>query len=103
MTCKTKVIINLLDINREMLNPAYLRCFLNSDMGQRELAKYATGSATPIINISDLQKIEIPIFDEEKQDEINQRCEEIVRDIERCYKQIEDSEEEVNDLFGQEV
>jgi len=93
----------ILNVNREMLNPAYLRCFLNSDMGQRELAKYATGSATPIINISDLQKIEIPIFDEAKQDEINQRCEEIVKDLERCYKQIEDSEEEVNDLFEQEA
>lgn len=89
----------ILDINSEVLNPAYVRCFLNSNMGQRELAKYATGSATPVINISDLQKIEVPVFEESKQEELNQRCEEIVADLERCYRQIRNNNDEVNGLF----
>lgn len=89
----------ILDINSSILNPSYLRCFLNSELGQKELKKYATVSTTPVISIANLQKIEVPIFEEKRQIEINRRCEEIVADLDKCYKQIADNEEEIDSIF----
>ena len=89
----------ILDINSSILNPSYLRCFLNSELGQKELKKYATVSTTPVISIANLQKIEVPIFEEKRQIEINRRCEEIIADLDKCYKQIADNEEEIDSIF----
>ncbi len=89
----------ILRLDRSVVNAAYLRCFINSEQGQKELMKYATISTSPVISIANLKKIEIPIFEEKKQEEINRRCEEIISDLEKCYKQIADCEEEINSLF----
>lgn len=90
----------ILDIDSSKINSAYLRCFLNSEQGQNELRKYAVGPTTPVISITNIQKVRIPVYDEKKQKVLNKKCEEIVSDLEKCYKQISDNEQEVNSIFG---
>lgn len=90
----------ILDINSSKISPAYVRCFLNSEKGQNELKKYAVGPTTPVISIANIQKIQIPIFKEKKQKAINKRCEEITSELDKCYRQIMDNEQEINSLFN---
>lgn len=90
----------ILDLDRRKINTAYVRCFLNSKQGQDEIRRYAVGPATPIISIENLKKIKIPIFEDEKQEEINRRCEEIVLELDRCYRQISDNVQEINSMFS---
>ena len=61
--------------------------------------KYASGSATPIISVSNLSNIEIPIHDEETQKEMNEHAKEIVSALKESYKQIQICKDEMNAFF----
>lgn len=91
--------VYILEIDSSKMNPYYVKSFLSSEQGQNEIRKYAVGPTTPIISIENLRKIQIPIFDEKKQEEINQRCEEIFNEIEKYNKQILDCRQEINSIF----
>mgnify|MGYP002623817764 FL=1 len=62
--------------------------------------KYASGSTTPIISMSNLSNIEIPVYNEATQKELNQHAKEIVTSLNESYKQIKICEEEMDSLFG---
>jgi type I restriction enzyme M protein len=91
--------IYILKIDRTKINPAYVRCFLNSEQGQNELKRYSVGAVTPMISVANVQKVQIPVYDEDKQQEISKKCEEIEAEIVECYKTIKDREREINELF----
>jgi type I restriction enzyme M protein len=91
--------IYILKIDRTKINPAYVRCFLNSEQGQNELKRYSVGAVTPMISVANVQKVQIPVYDEDKQQEISKKCEEIEAEIVECYKTIKDREQEINELF----
>jgi restriction endonuclease S subunit len=76
-----------------------VRCFLNSEQGQNELKRYSVGAVTPMISVANVQKVQIPVYDEDKQQEISKKCEEIEAEIVECYKTIKDREREINELF----
>lgn len=90
----------ILDIDRTKISPEYVKCYLSSKAGQQELMKYASGSTTPIISVSNLGNIEIPMYDEATQKELNQHSKEIVSSLNESYKQIKICEEEMDSLFG---
>ena len=89
----------ILDVDRSKYSPEYIKCYLSSEAGQREIMKYASGSATPIISVSNLSNIEIPIHDETTQKEMNKHAAEIVSVLKESYKQIQTCENEINALF----
>ncbi len=91
--------VYILKIDSSKINPYYVKSFLSSEQGQNEIKKYAVGPTTPIISIENLRKIQIPVFEEKKQEEINQRCEEIFNEIEKYNKQIMDCRQEINSIF----
>ena len=88
----------ILNLDRKYC-PEYVKCYLSSKAGQREIMKYASGSTTPIISVSNLSNIEIPMYDETKQKELNQHAKEIVYSLKESYRQIQICEEEMNSLF----
>ena len=90
----------ILDIDRTKISPEYVKCYLSSKAGQQELMKYASGSTTPITSVSNLGNIEIPMYDEATQKELNQHSKEIVSSLNESYKQIKICEEEMDSLFG---
>ena len=89
----------ILDIDSTKYSAEYIKCYLSSEAGQREIMKYASGSATPIISVSNLSSIEIPIHDEETQKEMNEHAKEIVSALKESYKQIQICKDEMNAFF----
>ena len=90
----------ILDIDREKISPEYVKCYLSSKAGQQEIMKYASGSTTPIISVSNLSSIEIPVHDEATQKELNQHANEVVNALNESYRQIQICEDEIDSLFG---
>ncbi len=90
----------ILDIDRTKYSPEYVKCYLSSKAGQKEIMKYASGSATPIISVSNLSNIEIPLYDEAAQKELNQHAEEIVSSLSENYRQIHICGDEIDAMFG---
>ena len=83
----------ILKMDRRKIDPYYLKCFLESPKGQSEIEKYSVGANTPLISIANLKKIEIPIFDKEKQGEITKKAEEITRQLQEAVYRMDDLDE----------
>ena len=89
----------ILDIDRSQYSPEYVKCYLSSKAGQMEIMKYASGSTTPIISVANLRNIEIPLYDEATQKELDQHANEIVNSLNESYRQVRICEEEMDALF----
>ncbi len=89
----------ILSLNTDEISPEYVKCYLSSKQGQEELTRYASGSGTLMITVENLSKIHIPIYDEKKQKELNRKSKEIIADLEKYYKQLADTKEEIDSLF----
>ena len=59
-----------LTVDPKKMNPVYVMLFLSSPDGQQELSKYIKGTAMRTISIKDLNKVQIPDIDRDKQDKI---------------------------------
>ncbi len=91
--------VYILKIDNSKCSSEYVKCFLSSEAGQTEIMKYSTGSGTPVISISELSNIGIPVFDKDKQEELNKKAMDIVSKLEESYRQIKDCRDEMNSLF----
>lgn len=91
--------VYILNIDSSKYSPEYIKCYLSSKEGQVEIMKYASGSATPTISVSNLSNIEIPIYDEATQKEMNEHAKEIVSVLKESHKQIQICKDEINALF----
>lgn len=94
--------IYILKVVSYKISPYYVKCFLSSDAGQKELRRLSVGSATPILNISDVKKIRIPVYDDRKQQELGRHSKEIEDELRSHYKQLRTSEEEIEHMFDEE-
>ena len=83
----------ILQLEYGSINPYYLKCFLESSKGQAEIEKYAVGANTPLISIENLKKIEIPVFDKEKQEEIAKEAEALTRQLQEAVYRMDDLDE----------
>ncbi len=81
------------------ISPEYIKCYLSSKKGQEEIAKLAVGSSTPILNISDVEKIRIPIYKPKKQAQLEARAKEIVNELEDSYHHIQELSDELTVMF----
>lgn len=94
--------IYILKVVSDKISPYYVKCFLNSNAGQKELRRLSVGSTTPILNISDVKKIRIPVYDDRKQQELERHAKEIEDELRGHYKQLRTSEEEIQHMFDEE-
>lgn len=81
------------------ISPEYVKCYLSSKKGQEEIAKLAVGSSTPILNISDVEKIRIPVYKPKKQAQLEARAKEIVNELEDSYHHIQELSDELTVMF----
>lgn len=57
-------------LNTPKINPEFLKCYLESDLGKEKIEPYITGSSIPKISVASLKKIEIPLINLDKQNSI---------------------------------
>lgn len=48
--------------NKNKINPEFLKCYLESDIGKQKISLNVTGSTIPKITVSSLKKLDIPII-----------------------------------------
>lgn len=89
----------ILRINKEVITPEYLSCFLESDAGQSALESLAVGDRTRILSIATLKKFEIPIFKAKKQKELNEKATELHNAVLSSYQVLTRSIEEIRSTF----
>lgn len=94
--------IYILGVDRGKVTPEYIKCFLSSKKGQEEMRRLAVGSGTPILRISDVPKIRIPVYEEKKQKAMEARAKEIVEEMELLHTQLRSEEDELARMFDEE-
>ena len=83
----------ILRMNYGGVSPYYIKCYLESPQGQAELMKYVVGENTPMITVANLQKIEIPLFEKEKQREFERRAEDYTRELQGALYKMDELQE----------
>lgn len=61
----------LIRTNKEVINPIFLKWYLESNVGKEEIMLEIVGSSIQKISVSALKNIEIPLLDKEKQKNIS--------------------------------
>ncbi len=85
--------VYILKIKYGSISPYYIKCFLESPKGQAEIMKYMVGESAPVLTIPNLEKIEIPIFEKEKQFESNKRAEKYTFELQKAIDEMEQLDE----------
>lgn len=81
--------INVIRINKNKMNPRYLKMFLDSPKGKQTLESIKIGrEKTPSLNTGDLKKIEIPCPSLEEQNAIAEEYEEIEQKINKLKDEL---------------
>lgn len=76
------------------ITPEYLALYINSDVGQRQIASKQESMTVPALTIKQIQELEIPIISIEKQNllskafNLSQRCKDIVLEIQKQNKSL---------------
>ena len=78
--------------NPKLVNPIFLKWYLESTLGQEKIMCELKGSSIQKISVSDLKKIEIPIIDIEKQEVIKDLIQ-IWSDEKKVLREIIDTKE----------
>ncbi len=91
--------VYIVKIDNEKMDSYYLKCFLESEIGQRELLKYSTGAKTPIISIENLRKVRIPLYSEETMASLSETARELSLELNKAYETIDKCNEEMKSLF----
>ena len=81
------------------ISAEYVKCFLQSAKGQNEIKRFAAGPSTPIISIPDINKIQIPIYEDEILRQKDDTAKKLVYELESSYLQIEKNEQEIENMF----
>ena len=92
--------IYILKYNSTEIPVEYIKCFLDSKKGQNEMERFASGPLTPIISISNINRIQIPVYENKLQKERILVSKKIISNLEECYRQISNSRQEINDMFN---
>ena len=64
------------------------------------MERFASGPLTPIISISNINRIQIPVYENKLQKERILVSKKIISNLEECYRQISNSRQEINDMFN---
>ncbi len=91
--------VYILRINKDLVFPEYVKCFLENEQGQEIINSLTSGSNTKYITVEDIKNIEIPVYEKEKQRELNTRAEKMVSELEDYYSMIIEKRQEINSLF----
>ncbi len=91
--------IYIISINHEKITPEYLKCFLCSSQGQKEINRLSAGAATPNLSVEEIGNIRIPIFEKEKQALFEQETYEIEKLLQESLQTVRECKKKLNMLF----
>ena len=83
----------ILRIDQKKLDPYYIKIFLETGKGQKEIEKYAVGSNTPMISIPNLKKVEIPLYKEKKRKELEEKAKDITEKVQNTVYEMSQIDE----------
>lgn len=78
-----------IQLDEAKVNPIFVEVFLKSEPGIAQLNRFAKGSTTSSINISDLKRIIIPVLPRQQQDEIAKEYENLKEELLLLEQQID--------------
>ncbi|MBP9999490.1 MAG: restriction endonuclease subunit S [Proteobacteria bacterium] len=76
------------------VTPEYIALYINSEIGQRQLASKQESMTVPALTVKQIQELEIPIVSKEKQELLSgafnasQRCKDILSDLQKQNKSL---------------
>ena len=82
-----------------VVSPEYVKCFLESDYGQEIIRGLTSGSNSKYITVENINNIEIPVYQEDTQNELNLKAKEMIMEIEEYYIRLKETRQEINELF----
>ena len=89
----------ILEIDKSKIVPEYLEAYLQSDKGIAEINRLSKGSSFSMINVSDLKKINIPIFDKDKQKKISHEYSILKQELIKLSNEIDEKTRKKHKLF----
>ena len=90
--------INVIRVNREKINPLFLKMFLDSEKGTITLNNIKSGVTIPSINVGELNKIIIPCPSIEEQNKMILKYEAKLEAIELTKRKLEKMRKELKKL-----
>ena len=91
--------IYIISIDRQKISAEYLKCFLASSKGQREINRLSAGAATPNLSVEEIGNIRIPTFDQDEQIRMESKAKAIESDLQSSFKKIRDCNKKLEKLF----
>ena len=93
----------VLRLDKEKINPVYLKMFLESDKGNKILSSIQTGTVILSINPSQLKKIEISLIDIKKQNDLAKKYMAKLDSIQITKLKLQQLEQELNNISLEEI
>lgn len=91
--------IFILKLNESDLSPEYIKCFLDSEKGQNELKRFSAGATTPVLHIQNINKILIPVYEKNIQEQMNKKAVKIVNELANAYESIDRNKKIINLMY----
>lgn len=92
--------IYMIELDEEKVNPYYIQLFLESSTGAAMLKKYSVGSTMPVLSITQLNQIPIPMIPLEEQMKLVNKYLSVRDNIEYLKKKLSDSNDELKDIYN---
>lgn len=85
-----------------VVDPHYVLAYLSGEEGAAQLKRLAGGSAVPVLSITQLKKLQIPLPSLDRQREIAVKFAEIIEEIKLYKKVLSKAEDRLKNLFEEE-
>jgi restriction endonuclease S subunit len=89
----------ILKFNESDISSEYIKCFLDSEKGQNELRRFSAGATTPVLHIQNINKILIPVHEQNVQKQMNKKAEKIVEELINAYESIDRNKKIINLMY----
>ena len=89
----------IIRVDRNMVDPYYLKAFLESEKGLKCIISHQTESNMPMISKVELERMEIPLPNKEIRDAIALKSKQITEEILESKRLIRSNLEEINKMF----
>lgn len=102
-----KILVNgnmyIIRLKTSIINPVFLKAFIESESGQNQLRSLCSGSALPTISPDSLKKMVIPLPDIKIQDEISDIYSEKLDEIKKLKKKLKTANEERLNVYKEYI
>jgi type I restriction enzyme M protein len=91
--------IMVIRVDKSIMDPYYLRAFLDSSIGQELLALKQTGNVIPNLTVNNVKTLQVPVLDLDKQKKLANQYRDKFDKIVFEKKRLEKLEKEIDSLF----